>query len=78
MGQKKANDTSGGSREKRQFMSSGIHAIAISILFIGSAYFLFKFEVFPFAKAVALVLAIWSASAMAWGLLEIYKVIKPK
>ena len=75
MARKKSSDISDDKRERQKVLSSCIHAIGISILFVVIAYFLSRFQMFPFANILALVLFIWGTWGMAWGFREILNVM---
>ena len=75
MARKKSSDLSDDNRERQKILSSSIHAIGMSTLFVVIAYVLYRFQMFPLANIVALVLFIWGAWGMAWGLREILDVM---
>ncbi len=49
--------------------------MGISILFVVIAYLLYRFQMFPFANIEALILFVWGAWGMAWGLREFLNVM---
>ena len=75
MARKTSSDISDDNREREKVLSSSIHAMGISILFVVIAYLLYRFQMFPFANIVALILFVWGAWGMAWGLREFLNVM---